>query len=93
MKQIEESLSGSTSNSKEARLPFAGLTTLGLQQSKWKVDWIKKRSRMDNTSKIAVIAVEPTGKASFVHSCIQTRLKVDTLENEKHRCYTRDEAR
>ena len=38
------------------------------------------RNRMDNTLKIAVIAVEPVDKASFVHSCIQTRLKVDTME-------------
>ena len=40
------------------------------------------RNRMDNTLKIAVNAVEPAGKASFVHSCIQTRLKVDTMEND-----------
>ena len=31
MRQIEKPLSGSTRNSKELSVPFAGLTTLGLQ--------------------------------------------------------------
>ena len=31
---------------------------------------------------ISVITVEPAGKASFVYSCTQTRLMINTIEND-----------
>ena len=35
-----------------------------------------------STIQIAVFTVEPAGKASFVYSCMQTRLMIKTMENE-----------
>ena len=43
---------------------------------------IATKTSLEKHLGIAVITVEPTGKAIFVLGCIQTRLMVNTMEND-----------